>query len=320
MKSAVVGLGSIGKVHIAVLQELGMEIAAVCDIREQALNKYSAFKGYSDYETMLEEIRPDVVHICTPHYLHTQMIVTALKRNINVLCEKPLCIKEEDIPVIWGAEKASKAQLGVCLQNRYNVENQFVKEYLKGKKILNATGNVIWHRDGEYYTSSPWRGKWETEGGGVLINQALHTLDLLQWLLGMPYSVCASVSNLTLKNQIEVEDMASLLCRGKENSFVFFATNGAFASFQVEIVIQTDDGIIRTRPGKVTVNDECIVLKDMAQEYGKKCYGRGHTWLINDFYDCVKTGRKFLIDGSEAVKAVKIVLAAYSSKGLEVVP
>ena len=315
MKSAVVGLGSIGKVHIAVLKELGMEIAAVCDISERALNKYSAFKGYSDYETMLNEIQPDVVHICTPHYLHTEMILAALKRDINVLCEKPLCIKEEDIPVILAAEKASKAQLGVCFQNRYNAENKYVKEYLKDKKILNATGNVIWHRDREYYASSPWRGKWETEGGGVLINQAVHTLDLLQWFLGLPQTVCASVSNLTLKDQIEVEDTAALVCRGKENSFVFFATNGAAAPLPVEVVIQTEDGFIRTRPGSVTVNDELIVLKDKAKEYGKKCYGRGHTWLIKDFYDCIKQSKKFAIDGMEAAKVVKIVLAAYKSNG-----
>ena len=118
MKIVVVGLGSIGKVHVKILEEQGLTITAVCDIDKEKLEKYSRFAQYTNYIEMLEKEKPDVVHICTPHYLHADMVISALERNINVLCEKPLCIKEEDIPRILSAECNSKAKLGVCLQNR----------------------------------------------------------------------------------------------------------------------------------------------------------------------------------------------------------
>ena len=286
------------------------------------MTQYSEFKGYTNYEEMLEKERPDVVHICTPHYLHTEMIIAGLKRNINVLCEKPMCIKMEDIPLILAAEKDSNAQLGVVLQNRYVQQNIYVKEYLKDKKILNATGNVIWKRDAKYYRSGEWRGKWQTEGGGLLINQALHTLDLLQWFVGMPNELVASVSNLTLKDEIEVEDTASLVCYGKETGFTFFGTNASFANLPVEVIVQTSEGTVSTRPNGVIVNGEMIYLDlenpEYGKEYGKKCYGNGHTALIFDFYDCVEKGKKFSIDGTEAAKIIKIILAAYESQGKKV--
>ena len=116
---------------------------------------------------LFRSVKPDVVHVCTPHDRHADMIVDALERNINVLCEKPLCIRREDIPRILAAEKRSKAILGVCLQNRYNPANRYVKQFLADKTVLGGVGNVVWHRDAAYYRADAWRGKRATEGGGA---------------------------------------------------------------------------------------------------------------------------------------------------------
>ena len=132
--------GYIGSETAVTLAKQGAKIA-VCDIDEEKLSLFPTVKGYMDYVKMLDESRPDAVHICTPHHLHTKMVLEALKRDIHVLCEKPLCIKEEDIPLILEAEKRSKAQLGVCFQNRYNAATLFTKEYLKHKKILPRTAD-----------------------------------------------------------------------------------------------------------------------------------------------------------------------------------
>lgn len=314
MKTALVGLGVIGRVHYKVLTELGISVDAVCDVDGEKFKKFPDIPSYSDYIGMLEKVKPDVVHICTPHYLHADMIIEALSRNINVLCEKPLCIKEEDIPRILDAEKTSKGILGVCHQNRYNKEITFLKEYLKDKKVLSGHGNMVWHRDGEYYSKGAWRGKWQSEGGGVLINQALHTLDLLTWLIGMPEKVTARIDNFTLKNEIEVEDIASVICSGNAE-FAFFATNGSKTSFPVSVTLKTQDEIIYVLPDKVITGTGVFDFEKESEVYGKSYYGTGHKGLINDFYGCVRTGKKFEIDGAESAKVVKIILAAYRSKG-----
>ena len=315
MKTAIVGLGVIGKVHISVLQELNLGIVAVCDCDEDKLKEFSEYAAYLDYEKMLDEVAPDVVHICTPHYLHTEMILAALKRNINVLCEKPMCIKEEDIPLILRAEKASKAQLGICFQNRYSPANVYAKEYLQDKNIVAATGTVVWHRDKAYYNSEAWRGKWVTEGGGVLINQAIHTLDLLQWFCGMPEKVYANVSNLTLTDTIEVEDTATLICRKEDGTgFNLFATNASNVGFPVELVLRTETQTIRIISNKVMIDNELILLKGNDKIYGKKNYGSGHKSLIEDFYDCVQHCRPFPINGTEGAKSITVISKAYRSK------
>lgn len=315
MKIAVVGCGVIGSVYIRVLNDLGFQVGALCDTDKSKTDKFDCKYKYTDYVRMLDDYKPDVVHICTPHYLHADMVIEALTRDVNVLCEKPLCIKYDDIHKITEAEKKSRAQLGVCHQNRFNKENIFVKDYLKDKRVVSAHGEMIWHRDEEYYNSSPWRGKKQTEGGGVLINQALHTLDLLQWFSGMPEKVKSSLSNITLKGIIEVEDTANLICSDGAN-FTLFATNGSSCTFPVNITIKTENENILISNGKVIINDKLITFNN-DQGYGKKCYGGGHFSLISTFYNCIKTQTKFSIDGEEASKVVKIILKAYENQNLK---
>ena len=316
LRTAIVGYGTIGKVHVHVARKYS-ELCAVCDVDTDKLTEFDPSICYSDYETMLESVRPDVVHICTPHYLHADMVVAALERGINVLCEKPLCIDLKDIDRILEAEKHSGAMLGVCMQNRYNAANLYAKKFAEENKIKSAHGLVVWHRDAAYYASGDWRGRWDTEGGGVLINQALHTLDLLIWICGQPTELVASVSNLTLSDCIEVEDTATLLCSG-EHGFVFNATNGSSADCPVELTLFTEGGTVKVMPRQVLVGGELHSFEDSYSALGKACYGSGHEALITDFYDCVITKRKFAIDGAEGSKVVKVILAAYASRGKKI--
>lgn len=314
MRIAVIGLGVIGNVHIKVIKETENELVAVCDTNTEKLLAFPNVERYTDYIKMLDEAKPDIVHICTPHYLHTQMIIEALKRDINVLCEKPICIKKEDIALVLDAEKQSKAQLGVCFQNRYNPATVFAKEYLKDKEIVSCRGELKWHRDESYYAQDEWRGKWETEGGGVLINQALHTIDLMQFFCGMPQTLTAECENKSLQGIIEVEDTAEVKLYG-ENNVTLYATNASDKDYPVKITIRTDEEELCVLTDGVYVNGEYRDCKEEGKRYGKKIYGAGHRSLIYDFYDCIKSERKFSIDGKESVKAVKIVLSAYESKG-----
>lgn len=315
MKVAVVGLGVIGKVHYEILKKHGFS-PALCDVDESKLEPYPEAQKFTDFSALLERFCPDVVHICTPHYLHADMVVAALKNGASVLVEKPLCIKKEDIPRILAAEKAAKGILGVCHQNRYNPENAYAYNLLQQKKVRGAFGTVVWHRDEKYYHSSPWRGKWQTEGGGALINQALHTLDLLVWTCGMPKTICASTSNLTLQGKIEVEDTAHVRAGG-ETPFNLLATVGGTTDFPTELCFSTDEGVLKIVGGAVIYQGKKM---DFPKEnfYGKCCYGSGHEKLISHFYECVERGEKFWLDGQVGTNVVKIILAAYESGEKEV--
>lgn len=314
MRVAVVGYGVIGHLHAAILQKK-RTLCAVCDINPHAMHDAPNVPKYTDYLTLLETVKPDAVHICTPHYLHAPMVIEALQRNVHVLCEKPLCIRAEEIDAILEAERRSRATLGVCLQNRYNAANRFVKDHLRNVSDVSGVGQVAWERSADYYASGPWRGKWASEGGGVLINQALHTLDLMQWFLGFPDEMTAQISNLSLSDVIEVEDSATLICRGT-HPFTFFATNAAPSNFPVLIQLKADGNRITILPNRVLINEKDIAFANGANSIARKeCYGNSHEALIADFYDCLSNGKHFGIDGAEGARVVRLILAAYESHG-----
>ena len=320
MKIAIIGLGVIGKVHAEALKLLGTPASLLCDVDvAQAEAVRDAFAPdaeiYTDWQEMLAEAHPDVVHVCTPHYLHAPMTVAALQQGVNVLCEKPLCISEAELEEVLAAEAASTAALGVCHQNRYNDVNVFLKEYLQKRKIVGAHGAVAWQRTAEYYASAAWRGTKAYEGGGALINQALHTLDLLLWLCGEPTSLVASDANLTLQGEIEVEDTITVRAFG-EVPFSFFATVGAAASFPVELHLQLAGGDrLLVLPKQVLLNGEVISTGEVTCRLGKDCYGDGHLRLFCDYYRALERGEKFAINGREAAKVVRVILRAYQSGG-----
>ncbi|MBQ8392581.1 MAG: Gfo/Idh/MocA family oxidoreductase [Clostridia bacterium] len=319
MKSAIIGLGVIAEVHIEVLKNIGAEVTCVCDIDMEKAEKFVSAhsiecKIYTDYKEMLENEEIDIVHICTPHYLHAEMCVFALNRNINVLCEKPLCIKKEEIKQICNAVKNSKAQLGVCLQNRYTNINMYVKELISKEKVIDGFGAVLWCRDRDYYESADWRGKWATEGGGAVINQALHTLDLLQWFCGMPQSVNGSIFNVS-HDYIEVEDSARARFVYDGGAFEFYASVSHNDDFAIQIMLIAGDKRIIITDKNLIVNGQPMAFETIKTQNVKECYGNGHMNLIADFYDCINNNRHFEIDAFEGSKVIKLTLGIYESKG-----
>ena len=320
MKSAIIGIGVIGKVHLETLLMQSRDVVALCDIDLDKAKKVAESFGlnvpvYSDWKEMINAEKPDSVHVCTPHYLHTEMVIGLLEKNIHVLCEKPLCINKSDIPLILEAERKSSATLGVCHQNRYNPATVFVKDYLKDKKMVGAYGSMVWNRSKDYYESADWRGKKATEGGGVLINQALHTLDLMQYFCQMPTFVTASAENLSLKDVIEVEDTVSAIFDG-DTPFTFFATNASANDFPVEIKFKLSSGeIVSLFPRAAIAGGQYKEFpKALLTVSGKSCYGSSHYYLFEDFYGCINEGRHFPIDGAEGAKVVRLILSAYESK------
>lgn len=319
-KVAIIGLGTIGSLHAKILIDGGYRLVAVCDIEPERAARAASEAGgaaiYTDYKKMLREVRPDAVHICTPHYLHAEMIIEALGMGINVLTEKPMCISEAQIKAILAAEAASSATLGVCHQNRYSPAAVALKKYADELGILSAHGTVAWHRDEAYYKEAPWRGKIDTAGGGTLINQALHTLDLLEWLSGTPTEVRASAQRLMPIPGVEVEDTVSAVFLG-EHPFTLFATNTSGVNLPVHIMARLGDGRCATMTqDRLLIGDEYIDLQPKdAYIIGKPYYGMGHGRLIEDFYAALREQRRFAIDGEEGAKVIRLILEVYKNKG-----
>lgn len=322
LRVAVVGCGAICGNHIKSIRAAGQTLCALCDINvEQAKQKALKYgvenvNFYEDYQTMLECEAIDVVHICTPHHLHEPMIVAALERDVHVLCEKPFCISLEQLHRLQNAAAKSRAQLGVCHQNRY-VPNMMRLKELASDGVRAGFGSVVWHREQEYYDSAEWRGTWAKEGGGVMINQALHTLDLMQWICGFPKNVIAHTHNDLLQDAIEVEDTATA-CFECENGvrFNFFATNSGACDLPVQIQVKLNNGdLVDAQNDQFCLNHTPISSSAESEAVGKQVWGNGHLALISDFYDCIQTNQKFSIDAEEAGKVIRMILAMYASNG-----
>lgn len=324
MKIGIIGIGQISKNHIQAIKEIGHEIVALCDIErnrcEAACETFGLSAAiYTDYVKMLDEAALDAVHICTPHHLHTPMCCEALKRSIHVLCEKPLAISQEQLDTLGSAVAASSATIGVCHQNRYNAPVAYAKKLLADDEITAAAGSLLWARGKKYYDSGEWRGRWDTEGGGVMINQALHTLDLLQWFCGYPTSVKAHVANDSLEGIIEVEDTAhARFTLPNGSNFIIDATNAAAANFPVNIMLHTKQhSVLISGTKTVLVDGELVPTTEAQAAVGKAEWGTGHFMLIRDFYDCIANNRPFPLDFDEGSRVVRMILKMYESNGKE---
>ena len=324
MNIGIAGLGAIAPLHIRAILDRGQKITAICDVDAARCKKTNdefnlGAKEYSDYNQMIDSGEVDVIHVCLPHYLHSEVICKALSKDIHVLCEKPLAINFEQLNAIEKVVKNSSATLGVCFQNRYNASVLYLKEFFKGKEITAATANLVWQRDEKYYASGAWRGKKQYEGGGVMINQAIHSLDLLQWFCGMPETVIAHCSNNSLQGVIDVEDTAyGLFSLKNGGNFIINATNSAASCFPIVLMFQSKTDAVELSGDNLIVNGKFVTKSDGSPIFGKEEWGVGHNNLIREFYNCLEKGEKFPIDFYEGSKTMKIILKMYESNGKKI--
>jgi UDP-N-acetyl-2-amino-2-deoxyglucuronate dehydrogenase len=218
IKFAVVGCGSIGKRHIAVLDaEPSAEIVAICDIDENKCKEQSELYGnipyYTSFDKMLSEIKADVINVVTPHALHAEMTIKALNNKFNVLVEKPMALTMGDCHAMNEAAKKNNMKLWVVKQNRHNVPVKLAKNAIEKNmlgKIFMVKCDILWNRYQGYYDESPWRGKKDQEGG-ALYTQASHFIDLLVWWCGDVVDVKAFME--TQNHNIQTEDSGNAILK-----------------------------------------------------------------------------------------------------------
>lgn len=327
MKSAIIGCGSIAAVHAKTIAGMdGCKLAAVADVipeRAESMAREYGAVPYKDWKTMLDKEEIDVLHICTPHYLHTPMAVEALGRGIHTFMEKPPVICREQWETLVRAEREAKgrAALGICFQNRFNPSIAAVKEQLdRGAfgKILGARGFVTWCRKESYYTESDWRGTVRKEGGGALINQSIHTLDLIQYLIGKkPLAMEASTSNHHLKGVIEVEDTMEAYISYGEEIACFYATTGYAADVPPLIELECEKARVRIEDLRVAITgkDGEIRHTDYSgrETLGKSYWGSGHMDCIHSFYESVERETPFPVGLEQIRDTVWLMLRAYET-------
>ncbi|MFW5979531.1 MAG: Gfo/Idh/MocA family protein [Halanaerobium sp.] len=317
LKAAVIGCGNIYPVHADVLSSReNVELKYMVDIKKDKAQKAAEKYGceyLTDYTELLNR-NVDVVHICTPHFLHAPMAIKLLKENINVLVEKPLALNYEQGKELMNAAENSKAQLGVSFQNRFNENNQRAKKILKDGslgKIKGIKGLVTWHRDKDYYLNDEWKGFYDTEGGGVLINQAIHTLDLIQWFGGTVKAVKGNIDTRVLDDVIEVEDTADATLYFKDDfNAIFYATNAFSSNSPVEIEIDCEKGNMRLFNDQLLVKkeDQLDSFKEKSDSGYKTYWGYGHQMLIDSFYNALQTKtKKNIITAAEAIKTLELI-------------
>ncbi|KGE17129.1 Gfo/Idh/MocA family protein [Paenibacillus wynnii] len=323
--AAIIGCGAISPLHAKAISAMkGVQLRVVVDVDAAKAEQAARECGCSrvvDYRELLDRPDIDVVHLCTPHHLHAEMAIECLNAGKHVLTEKPIASDLPSAKRMVEAAENSTGQLGVVFQNRYNEPSIRIKEALDSGELgqlICMKGIVTWHRDESYYTNSTWRGRWDTEGGGVLINQTIHTLDLLQWFGGEISSVKGSITTDALNGIIEVEDTAHATLFFKNNvRALFYATNAYLVNSPVELELVFEQGTLIQRR-------DCLYLYKKGKEtlwshpptgnaLGKSYWGVSHSLLIKDFYEHVRDKRDFWLNGTEGMKALQLVSDIYTS-------
>lgn len=304
------------------------ELTAVTSQREERAKEFASKWGleywYTDYRRMLREAPIDAVIISTPHYQHYPMAIDSIDAGKHVLVDKPIAISLQEADEIILEAKRRGVKLGVILQSRFDPTIRKVKgavdNGLFGNLIL-GEAIVEWFRAQEYYNSSPWRGRWSTEGGGALINQAIHTIDLLIWIMGQPKYLWAQMGTFTHK--IEVEDLAVAVIRFRNEAIgVIQGSTAIYPGLPTKLEIHGTKGtaIIEGESLKrwSIMGREEIVSEGIKE--GLKSWARpelvpaaNHASLLRDFAKAIIEGREPFVDGIEGRRSLEVIIAIYES-------
>ncbi|SHK15590.1 Predicted dehydrogenase [Clostridium cavendishii DSM 21758] len=335
MKFAIIGCGRISYKHVeAFVNNIEQaELVAVCDVvKERAIEKKEKYEAsiegskvavYTDYKEMLQKEDIDTVTIATESGYHPEIAINAMNLGKHVIVEKPMALSIKDADDMIETAKKNNVKIAVCHQNRFNPAIQKLRHAVEANgfgKLINGTARILWNRNEGYYTQAPWRGTWELDGG-TLMNQCIHNIDLLQWMMGGEIqSVYAECD--TFLRDIEGEDFGAIVIRFKNGAIGIVEGTACVYPKNLEETLSIFGETGTVCIGGLAVNkietwafaDEKLNEEKEEEQTIDSVYGFGHTPLINDFINAVKEGREPLINGVEGKKAMSIILAAYKSR------
>lgn len=339
LRIGIAGCGAISRNHVEAFRALGgVEIAGVCDIDLTRARDAAAAWGIPAAVNTVGELLAldlDVLSVCTPHPTHEEVVLQAAAAGVNVLCEKPIAIEPASAERMVQACEEAGVQLGVLFQRRFWPAAQRIRAAIDdgtlGRPVMGQC-SVMLHRDPEYYSRDAWRGTWANDGGGVLMTQAIHYIDLLQWFMGDVAEVYGRINTYKHGAHIEVEDSATAVITFTSGAMATLEASTAVSpSLGVQIRITGETGASASLTEFPEGSDGRVDLWAVGGTVSSEpAYPEGvepnvsldtingqliphHTAQISDFVRAVRDGGKPAITGCDATRALRILLAVYES-------
>lgn len=335
MRYALIGCGRIATNHIKAVLNNHLELIAVCDIREEQmenlLSKHSLqedtkIKRYTDYRQMIAENALDLVSIATESGSHAEIALYCIDHGIHVIIEKPMAMNMQDADEIIRRSKEKNVKVSACHQNRFNIAVQELRKALEAGRfgrLSHGSIHVRWNRNRDYYDQAPWRGKWATDGG-ALMNQCIHGIDLLRWMMGNEVDEVYGQTRRQFHDYLEAEDVGMAVIKFKNGAIatVEGTTNVYPQNLEETLYVFGEKGTVKLG-GKSTNNIDVWEFADQAdgdtrnkglEEATSNVYGNGHTSLFADMIDAVQNDREPYVDAQAGRNALELVLAIYKSQ------
>ncbi|KRE83805.1 oxidoreductase [Paenibacillus sp. Soil766] len=333
LRFAIIGCGRISPNHIAAAIENKLDIVALCDLVPANIeDKISQFNlpqtvaQYEDYKELLAKERPQLVAICTESGKHGQIALDCIEAGCNLIIEKPITLSIEEADQIIQKAKEKNVKVSACHQNRFNKSIQKIREAILEKrfgKLLHGAAHIRWNRGEEYYKQAPWRGTWEQDGG-ALMNQCIHNIDLLRWMMGDEVIEVVGMSDNLNHNFIEAEDLGLALIRFANGSYgvVEGTTNIYPKNLEETLYIFGENGTVKAGGKSVNLIEEWHFadkldnpdeIKEKYQENPPNVYGFGHNPLYADVINAIRNDRDPYVTADDGKRALELVLAIYKS-------
>lgn len=335
MRYALIGCGRIALNHVKAVCNNHLEFVAACDLEytkiAKLLNKaeYSdpdSVKQYTDYKKMVEENDLELVAIATESGVHAEIALYCIDHGINCIIEKPIAMSMQDADEIVRRSREKGVKVSACHQNRFNVAVQEMRRALESGrfgKLSHGSIHVRWNRNEGYYTQAQWRGKWSSDGG-ALMNQCIHGIDLLRWMMGDEIEEIYGQTRQQFHNYLEAEDIGMAVVKFKNGAIATIegTTNVYPQNLEETLYLFGETGTVKL--GGISTNnidvwqfadeDEEDERKKGLKETTSNVYGNGHTRLYADMVDAIRDDRLPYVDAVAGRNALEVVLAIYKSQ------
>ncbi len=330
MRYALIGCGRISFHHIQAAKNNNLEIAAICDTDPKRMEEKQPLLGhvnkYTDYREMLCKEMPALVAIATESGKHAEIAIDCIRAGCHVIIEKPIALSIKDADQIISLSEEKGVFVCVNHQNRFNKSIQYTYRALKeGRfgRMLHGSALIYWNRNEDYYKQAPWRGTWEQDGG-ALMNQCIHNIDLLCWLMGSEAEEVFAYTDNLKHPFIEAEDFGAALVKFRNGAYgvIEGTTNVYPKNLEESLYVFGESATVKV--GGKSVNeiiewnfadglDDADDIKRIFSETVPNVYGYGHTPLYGDMIEAIRKGRQPLVNGREGKRALELILAIYQS-------
>lgn len=333
LKYALIGCGKISANHIAAAQANNLEIVALCDVYPASMEALIAkfdlprtIHQYSDHRELISKEQLDLVAVCTENGKHGSIALDFIEAGCNVIIEKPIALSLEEADQIITRAKEKNVKVSTCHQNRFNQSIIKIREAVdqhRFGKLFYGTAHIRWNRGFDYYAGSKWRGTWEHDGG-ALMNQCIHNIDLLRWMMGDDIIEVVGMTDNLNHPYIEAEDLGIALIRFANGSYgIVEGTTTIYPqNLEETLYLFGEKGTVKAAGQSVNIIEEWQFAdaiddtQEVKEQFSKNppnIYGYGHTPYYADVIDAVLNDREPSVTAEDGRRAVELILAIYKS-------